>query len=388
MRRMTVLFLTAILALAACSRPATSSTPTLLPAQTSAPPPPPQGSHVVAGLDQSFAPALNLTAQEVEELLVRNLSQGEGSAAQRLADLYRSWGLSSADPARLREADVDGDGVNEVVTVLTVVDEMGQIFVISLQEGRLAVDRTNEKGLRYLSLVDIADMTGDGRQRIAWMSLDRGAHTTNGTVVVSQWAPGQIQRLPGTMAISFPEVEREGQDLLLTGGTVASAGAGLAQRRRTDRYRWVDGAFRLVDRQFAPSEGGYHRLQDGIVAEQMGRLDDARLAFREAAQGDRLAFVEGKLQSVAPEWADPLGEAVHAFAAFRLGLIAPEAPSVQTGRYASVAAIQGDRAGRCQAAAQWAEASPEFLRALNSPFGYANPEWTATDLCGPLPGFS
>jgi hypothetical protein len=237
-------------------------------------------------------------------------------------------------------------------------------------------------------LVGVRDVTGDSKQEIIWYNADHGAHTAFAYVHAATWTPEQFVQLPGDMSISMPRVSLDGQEILLQGGTVASAGAGLAQRERVDRYRWAEGQFRLVDQKYAPSAFAYHRAQDGVVAEGYKKWDEARTAYGEALDANREILPPDFLP---PEWRARLGDAVHAFARFRLGALlmqqgkAAEAKQVLEaagGPYAGLSKAllkAGDRKAGCEAANAWAGANPEFLQALNSPYGYATPHWT--DLC-------
>jgi len=267
-------------------------------------------------------------------------------------------------PIRVAQGDLDGDGESEVVTVLNVGDLprfQGALFVIDRRNGRIVVERGPQvEANDTLILFGLHDVAGDPLPEMIWFAPGHGAHTSYAEFFVHRWRPGAFEVLPGRMYISFPGLSVEGHDLLLSGGTVGSAGAGMAQRLRTDRYRWVDAAFRLVDRSYTPSPYAYHRLIDGIVAETYGRQADAAQAFREAAEPEREALHP---DMVPPEWRERLAEAVRRYATFRL-----------------------DKAAGCTAATEWARSHPEFLEALNSPYGYANPKWTAETLCGPMPG--
>jgi hypothetical protein len=243
-----------------------------------------------------------------------------------------------------------------------------------------AVDYITEPMVRGAGLAGIRDLTGDGKPEIIWYWKDAGASTEFTTYVVSSWAPGRLLNLEGTISSSFAELQFDGRDLVVHGGLAGSVGAGEAQRGSADRYRWVNGEFQLVDRQFDPSAYAYHRLQDGIVAEEFGRAADAAAAYREAMEPDRPVLVG--------DFSPNLGPVVRDFARFRLALLlqhqkAPEAAEVLAGA-SGLSGVLRD-GGTCTTAQQWVVAHPEFLEALNSPFGYGNPTWAPEDLCGPLP---
>lgn len=346
----------------------------------------------------------DLTMDQLIQGLGAYLNARKDSPTKKLGALYAHWGLKENTGQGLKnilftEADLNGDGTPETVTVLNArhsdKDTEGAVAVISWQDNSFRLDRTDgggEPGVGYpreAVLLGVRDVTGDGRPDIIWASLDHGAHTSYAYFFVTQWEPGKLTTLPGTIYMSFPEASFDGQDLLLHGGTIGSAGAGTLQRAYTDRYRYQSGQMTRIDRRYDPSDFSYHRLQDGLVAEQYGRGPDAATAYREA-----LNTPAGKdMESIPPEWQERFQQAVPAFARFRLGLLqyrtgnrnaAENALKEATGPYAGLSEALRKAGGPepgCQAAASWAQANPEFIEALNSPMGYANPKWTVNSLC-------
>lgn len=352
------------------------------------------GQSQVQDLERVADPS-SLNTEELRAGLEKYVNKSEKPASERLADLFDRWGLKPVgDRIPLAEADLNGDGTPEVVTALVgqgpSVTGKGALFVLYRAGDGWQVDRSDE--VPGPALHAVADLTGDGLPEIIWSSTDAGAHTSFSTVLVSTWKPGALENLPGSLAMASMELAVEGQDLLLRGGLIGSVGAGEVQRVRTDRYRFDGEQFRLVDRRYAVSDYGYHRLVDGILAEEFGRMDDARQAFREAMEPGRAPLKAGLVPA---EWEGRFGDAVRAYAAVRLalnvGLSSAEAQQVLAGAEGAYAGLAGavkaagDEAEACQAAAAWAEANPEFLEALNSPEGYAHPHWLPADLCGPLP---
>lgn len=401
MRKAAVWLLVLTLLLSACSRPKSnppgtvteppaSGTPGATPVQ---PKPLPEGPDLPA-----VSGPYELSPEQLQQGLIRYLSQGEGTIAQRLTALYDRWNLRPQDDQPLLvETDLDDDGRTEVVTALNGAGGLtgtGSLFVIYQRDGAVLIDNSAEEGLPGVRLFTTADLTGDGRPEIVWSSTSVGAHTSFTTLLVSRWEPGRLQRLPGQMEISFGRPGIQGRDLLLTGGTIGSAGAGMAQRTYTDRYRFLDGAFRLVDRRYVESDFAYHRLLDGIVAESFGRKADAEAAYKDGLTAAGPVLRE---DMVPPEQMEPLGQAVRSFARFRLGGLlleegrGAEAQAVMdqaSGPFAGLVrslANAGDRSAGCKAAAQWARQHPAFLEALSSPYGYANPAWEPDSVCGPLP---
>lgn len=397
MRKTAAWLLTLTLLLTACAK-STSPPPATGPEPDSAPPvqqpaPVPEAPDLAA-MDGPHG----LSLAELEAGLVRYLSQGEGSVAERLNALYDRWGLNPQDDyPRLAEADLDGDGQVEVVTALNKADRVfgtGALFIIAEKDGAVVVKRSAEADLPGVRLFTVADLAGDDRPEIVWTSSHSGAHTIITRVLVSRWEDGHLVPLPGQMVISFARLALDGRDLVLSGGLIGSVGAGQAQRARTDRYRWVDGEFQLVDRRYTESTHGYHRLQDGIVAETFGHIDEAEQGYREAMAPDRLPFPEHSLNEGT---ATDFGEGVRAFARFRLAALlmqegqADEAGEVLAGAVGPFAGLSealaeaGGREPGCRAAERWVRENPAFLEALASPIGYANPTWQPEDLCGPLP---
>lgn len=328
-------------------------------------------------------------------------SAGQATLAGQIAQALNEPGQTPAQvlsglagPAgSVIEADLNGDGAAEWVAGITTQGERyqrGTLVVAYRKDGKYSVDVQSLPDVRTAQVKSVADLTGDGRPEIVWFSEDHGAHTSYADVYASDWEPGKFTLLPGKMYITMPEIEVEGGEVVLRGGMVGSAGAGVAQRRRTDRYRWVDGAFKLIDRAYAPSSVAYHRLIDGIVAEEFRHGEAAAIAYREAAEPDRPV---GKAGWAMPGQEAPFAEAVRAFARFRLGvLLLGQGKSGEVagadGPFAGLTrapAGAGSREAGCKAGASWAADHPEFLEALNSPMGYANPRWGADDLCGPLP---
>lgn len=177
--------------------------------------------------------------------------------------------------------------------------------------------------------------------------------------------------------------------------------------QRIDRYRYVEGEFRLVDRRFAErQENGYARLWDGLVAEDVDRVDDALAAYRQAMEPTLPAHAGSILRYGAPpreltaEEMDRFGEALRTFARFRVGALllaegreeearAALDPGGRGGEPAVPAAYAGlleatagaaDRPGVGRAVAAWAAANPAFLQALN--LGVGTEPWTPEILCG------
>lgn len=309
-------------------------------------------------------------------LTIKQLAEGlepfvnDGDVANRLRALYTQWKLRFPHgTVPVLEADLDGDGQAEVITALndaSSADGSGTIFVIYNQDDQNLVDRVPLTVLGA-GLNAIGDLDGDGRPEIVWSSTSTGANTAYTTLYLASWAPNRLESRPTGITLAYPQVAIEGGDLLVSGGLGGGYGAGSLQRLRTDRYTWQSDGLRLVDQRYAPSPYSYHLLQDGILAEQWHRTEEAATAYRQAMAPDRAVAV--MTDNVPPEWQDRFIAAVRRFAELRLQML-------EAGP---------DRESACQAAITFADENPDFLPALNIPRGWANPQWEAADLCGGLP---
>ncbi|MGE5675710.1 MAG: FG-GAP repeat domain-containing protein [Mycobacterium leprae] len=358
-------------------------------------------AHVSGLMDLASPNGLSLS--QLTEGLKEYLNSSSGPVAQRLTDLFAHWNLRAVPGSKLvLDADLDGDGVQETVAVYrdtkSATGAVGSLFVISGKDGRFQVDRSPEEVL-VPALYTVADLNQDGRQEIIWASTSIGANTTISQIYLSAWTAGNLQTQRSEINLTnVTNVEVQGKELVVTGGTKGGFGAGAAQRSQVVRYSWSGGGLTTADKRFTQSEYSYHRLQDGLTAEELGNLDEAGHAYASATEPNRQVLPPG--DSVPDEWRDKLADAVRTFAQLRIALLQIDSHTPDEfvrkvlggswGRYAGLtksALGEKDRLGVCSAAIQWAEANPEFIQALNSPRGYANPQWKPKDLCGPMPAF-
>lgn len=368
------------------------------PKQPGAQEPPVSSQSRVTGLMAIDDPT-TLNLAQLTEGMKDLANTGEGTVAARVQALFDKWKLKPfLSSGLVLEGDLTGDKQNEVVAVYKdpkSVNGAGTLFVFYRNEQVWQVERPAEEILSP-SLYALADLTRDGISEIIWGSNSVGANTSNTMVYVTAWAPGAFRRLPGDISMTNAKVAVEGQNLILKGNTKGGYGAGSAQRERTDTYRWVDGAFKAIDKQFTPSDFAYHRLLDGLLAEEFGKVDEAAKAYADATW--KPVLPEG--DAVTPEMREPLTIAVGALARLRNALLMMQTgtPPEIVGKVLNGTPAPFDGLGKaalgaksreaaCAAAIQWAGAHPDFLKALNSPRGYANPQWKGPDLCGPLPNF-
>ena len=346
----------------------------------------------------------DLSLAQFTEGLKSYLNSGSGPVAPRITQLFEHWKLLPIPNSTLvLDADLNGDGTPETIAVYrdtkSATGAMGSLFVISGKEGQYQVDRSTEEVL-VPALYTVADLNQDGRKEIIWSTTSIGANTTNSQIFVSDWSPGSVQTQRTDVAMTnLTKAEAEGTELVLTGGTKGGYGAGSAQRTQVIRYtRAADGALALADKSLAASTYSYHKLQDGLLAEELGDLDKAGAAYAAATEPNRQVLPPG--DSVPDEWREKLADAVRTFSQLRIAFLQLDSDTPDEfvgkvlggswGQYEGLtksALGAKDRQGACAAATKWAEENPDFIKALNSPRGYANPHWKPADLCGPLPTF-
>ncbi|MDF2627666.1 MAG: hypothetical protein K0R39_1497 [Symbiobacteriaceae bacterium] len=359
-------------------------------------------THVGGLMDLPDPNALSLA--QITEGLGGYLNSGSGPVAPRIEALFDHWKLRPVPNSTLvLEADLDGNGTTETVTVYrdtkSATGSTGVLFVISGTERQYQVDRSAEEVL-VPALWTLSDLNLDGRKEIIWSTTSIGANTTTSQVFISDWSPGtvQTQRSDITMT-NLMKAEAQGKELVLIGGTKGGFGAGSAQRTQTVRYkRETDGRLAVADKRLVASEYSYHKLQDGLLAEELGDLDRAGAAYAAATEPSRQVLPPG--DSVPDEWREKLADAVRTFSQLRIAFLQLDSATPgefvgkvlggSWGQYEGLtksALGAKDRQGACAAATKWAEENPDFIKALNSPRGYANPQWKPADLCGPMPAF-
>lgn len=181
------------------------------------------------------------------------------------------------------------------------------------------------------TLVDVADLSGDGLPDLITDAHLCGAHTCYGNYrVIGLTAEGLgdlVSRPPvgegdagNSINLSYPDVRVEDVDgdgtpeLLVHGGTIGSAGAGVV-RPHTEVWRWDGAAVTLAETILDPTGYRHHILYEANDRMAAGDLDGA-LALYEAAINDPALRNDGFHHPPEQVYAD-----ISRFAAFRLILI-------------------------------------------------------------------
>jgi hypothetical protein len=404
-----------------------------VPGPAPAPPPPPlptrpglarpTPSPATSAPTSAPSPAASLAQpprlEDVPKALVDFLNASPANRG-RLGPILTTWSGTIADRAanRLVAADVDGDGVPELVAivystrtadqlpngapgVITVLRERGGRFESVPVPGGLA-----EQGSAGPILLDAKDLNRDGAAELAFRYKTCGASTcTDQVVIVGRDGQGLKQLTPDNpsmagAAITLADTDGDGiAELQLKGGLMGSVGAGL-QRERTETYRWNGTSWALAETTFAPSNERYFAIVDAGRAFDRKDYSTALRLYRAAANDDNLA--DSKVQQ---QW-DP-GPDLRAYARFRLVLtdlvVGQEddaRATIETARqrdkgspllaltdtlwnnYSHTASV---KSGCGQVVAMVAADPQPYLRTLNG-YGYANPELKPADLCqSPVP---
>ncbi len=311
------------------------------------------------------------------------------------------------DETNLRSGDWNGDGADDyAVTIKNPLSDAAapetDLFVfMSGESGHTLAYRARPAG--QISILAADDINADGQPDLAWLDTTCGASTCFDTVMVRSWDGAQWSDwTSSTIVMAYADVTLEdardtaqGSEIVLAGGEYGSVGAG-PQRSRTEVWGSVDGApYTLLDKVYARSTCLYFKVLDAGEAltryQEIG-LVQAREMYNEAITNRNLVPCGQR-----PGEMDEL----RSFSLFRLALVDAYAGEPDAAAE-SVAQLQqaypdsiytamglswleayqasGDIGAACAAATAFAEQNPESYEAL-SDYGYANPTFTATDLC-------
>lgn len=307
----------------------------------------------------------------------------------------------------VRSGDWNGDGVADWAIVLenphsdSAQPEQELLILMSDDAGYALSYQARPAG--RVSILAADDVNLDGQPDLIWVDTTCGASTCFDAVLVRSWdGSAWIDWTERTIVMAYAEVKLDeasdngqGREIVLQGGQYGSIGAG-PQRERTEVWGSVDGApYTLLERVYAPSNCLYFKVLDANEAlaqhQELG-LAPARELYTEAVTNRTLVKCGQR--------SDEMNE-LRSFSLFRLAVIHgyegapalaaetveqlrdifPDSPFTPLAEaWLEVYASTGDAAAACSAATAYAEAHPEAHQAL-SDYGYANPTFTAADLC-------
>ena len=348
--------------------------------------------------------------QDVPQALAQALAQPDPGRTDPLSAFLERCGLRSVQEPL--HQDLTGDGREDW---LLVYQQRGGEAQEALQaQSDLVVLEATAGGYRVslhaaaagqVELLAVEDVNQDDRVDVVFTDTTCGAHTCFTTVYVmswtggawKDWTDGTITMPSATITLEDVDDVGQGRELVLEGGIINSLGAG-PQRKRTEVWASLDGApYTLLRQVTASSPCLYHAILDAEAAlVEQADLETAARLFEEA-------FTDTELEAC---WvrANEMEE-LRSFALFRLALLAAAQEDLDTAT-ALVAQLQdtyprqpftpvaqlwlqrlqetGDLQAACQAVIRYAATEDDRAVEALADYGYANPSFTAEDLC-PLP---
>lgn len=259
------------------------------------------------------------------------------------------------------------------------------------------------KAAGKVQLLATEDINDDAQPDIAWTDETCGANTCFQTVEVISWTGAQWSDwTDGSISMAYAEVtlkdvnpESQGAEITLQGGVYGSAGAG-PQRSRTEVWASDQGVpYALASKVYDASKCLYHTVLDAneaflnAVTDGFGR---AELLYTQAA-------TDKKLEKCG-ERPDELDE-LRSFSLYRLALVAAYDGKAEVAGdiIASLSATYPDSAydklgqtwaagyqetqdmgQTCRAVTQYASKNLDTVAVL-ADYGFANPTFTAEDIC-------
>ena len=316
----------------------------------------------------------------------------------------------------LVNADLTSDNVDDAVLVFTNSEE-GRTGADNGRRGSgtgadqqelVILDGGNGHSLSYeiyatgtIDILATEDINADGLTDVAWTDTVCGPSSCFVTVHIRSWdgvawrdwTKGTITMAAANVSLTPSDKPGRPNEIRLIGGQYAGADAG-PQRARLAVWTSTDGApYALSSERMMPSLCLYHTVIDANHA-MTSEL------YLEKAQWLYTDAVEGRNWQACGDRGNELSE-LRSFALFRLALIAgyeskPELAAARVERLAStyerqlyaevgvrwLASYQqsGDAKTACEAVNNFAAANPEVVNIL-ADFGYANPTFTADDVC-------
>ena len=247
-------------------------------------------------------------------------------------------------------ADLDGDGQEEWLITLDT-SRLQEEQAAPLQEGHPGdFWIVNTQGVAYQvreneepdffatapELVELVDMTGDEQPEAVVVFSTCGAHTCynyyqiigahggplRNLVQLSEQDDTLPESLPETISLSYvdreeirDETEDDLPDLVIHGGIVGSAGAGI-QRARTEIWAWSGQAITLAEQQWEETAYRFHRLYNANYAFEQQQYDVAGSGYEDVIVNPDLED-----EPFATGTAEELRDHTRQFAAFRLTLL-------------------------------------------------------------------
>ncbi|MDQ3249744.1 MAG: hypothetical protein M3Q45_11135, partial [Chloroflexota bacterium] len=308
--------------------------------------------------------------------------------------------------------DWTGDGADDLLVIYqnpttTLPAPQSDLIVLNSSATGFQVGH-RARAAGQVRLLTSEDINGDAQPDIAWVDTTCGASTCFDNVEIYSWTGTQWQDWTNaTISMAYAEINvddvseaGQGNELVLAGGIYGSVGAG-PQRGRSEIWGSVEGApYQLLEQRYDVSNCLYHVVLDANAAFLQGGSDN--FATAEALYGGAITDVNLSKCWVREDEIDEL----KSFSLFRLALVAARQgqPAVAADVIGSLLASYADSiyAGvgqtwlssyqqsndlgvACAATNAFAEANPTAWDLL-ADYGYANPSFTAADVCPLLAG--
>ena len=368
--------------------------PTLPPTATPDPCPP---------IRESALPARPATFGNEYVLALQEYLNAGGDPAT-LAQVLQEWEALAPEGGLPLRQDLTGDGSPEIV--VTCINPQAETFP---PEGLLAVlicrNGAYETLYTYMpepfsniALIGGQDLTGDGKNELVFAEVTCGAHTCWDTLHVGSWNGSDFQeQISGEAALPYPTFTLTQDAILARSVGMGSVGAG-PQRVYTETWAWNGSVITRTATELGPARYRYHVFRDGDAAFRAGHYAEAFDAYLRVINDETLEPWAGFYS--APEerlWFTALARWRLLLLGMQLGNtpdaeahyqrlqadFTPETPGYPVAqlarRFWDAYARLGMMPGACEEALAAPEA-PVVLEFLNS-FGYANPTYTAEELC-------
>jgi LysM repeat protein len=324
---------------------------------------------------------------------------------ETVVEFLESCGAAVADG--IHTGDWSGDGAPDVLVIYanpTTETTARQTDLIILNSGAAGYSVSyRARAAGTVTLLATEDINADRQPDVVWVDRTCGVSTCFDTVEVVSWDGSQWRDwTQDSITMAYADIQLEdttaagqGQEIILEGGIYGSVGAG-PQRSRTEVWASIDGLpYSLLERTNAASDCLYHTVLDANEAFRTGSNDGFATAedlYTKAATDEALEACWTRTNEL---------DELRSFSLFRLALTAayqgqpgvatdligslsagyPDSVYDQVGQtWLAVYEEENDLAAACSAANQFATDNPEAYELL-ADYGYANPGFTAGDVC-------
>lgn len=336
------------------------------------------------------------------EAVARHLNRA-GNTAETLEAWLIACHAASAEPKAVTIAPITAPSAADVIVAVqdpavAAFSPQGRLLVF--HEGTRGYALVHEyEGQGRIEIVQAADVNADGKFDLVYSDMSCGAHTCFGTLHVDSWDGSANESwITGDPTIAGPEYriedvtpEGQGNEIVVHGGVINSVGAG-PQRAWTETYISPDGEpYILFSQVFDPSACLYHKILDANQAFDAWALDgfDPAIEAYKAAIADKTAESCGTIKDevvtlrdftrfrllVAQVAAGNATEALPIANQITNTTLRGAATTFLTSYNKNSSVIQA-----CRDTTIYAQANAGSWQFL-ADWGYANPSFTAGDLC-------